>query len=151
MSMDRRHFLAGAASLGILGVWATPSAAAPSRLGWREDRGSFPQGVASGDPDEHSVVLWTRRPFEHGDPQVLTVEVAQDAEFRHVIARARASVSGAADWTCRALVGGLAPAAVYWYRFTDASGAGSRVGRTITAPRTDDRVPCASRLSRAIA
>jgi len=43
-------------------------------------------------------------------------------------------VLAAADWTCRALVGSLLPATTYWYRFTDDSGAGSRIGRTITAP-----------------
>src|ERR1700761_7432235 len=62
--MNRRRFLAGAASLGIIGVWAPRSAAAASRIAWREDRASFPQGVASGDPDDHSVILWTRRPFD---------------------------------------------------------------------------------------
>ena len=139
--MDRRQFLASAASLGIVGVWATRSAAASSRVVWREDRASFPQGVASGDPDDHSVVLWTRRPFDQGERQALTVEVARDADFRIVVARARAPVLAAADWTCRALVGGLLPATTYWYRFTDDSGAGSRVGRTITAPRATDPRP----------
>ena len=84
--MDRRQFLASAASFGIVGVWATRSAAAPSRVAWREDRALYPQGVASGDPDEHSVILWTRRPFDIGDRHVLTVEVAQDADFRRVVA-----------------------------------------------------------------
>ena len=65
--MDRRQFLAGAASLGISGIWASRSAAAPSRIAWREDRALYPQGVASGDPDEHSVILWTRRPFDQGE------------------------------------------------------------------------------------
>jgi alkaline phosphatase D len=141
--MNRRQFLAGAASLGVIGVWATRSAAAAasSRVVWREDRASFPQGVASGDPDDHSVVLWTRRPFELGDSQALTVEVARDADFREVVAKARLPVLAAADWTCRALVGGLMPATTYWYRFTDDSGAGSRVGRTITAPRDADPRP----------
>jgi len=139
--MDRRQFLASAASLGIMGMWATRSAAAPSRVAWREDRASFPQGVASGDPDDHSVVLWTRRPFAQGERQTLTVEVARDANFRSVVARARTPVLAAADWTCRALVGGLSPARTYWYRFTDDSGAGSRVGRTITAPRATDPRP----------
>ena len=139
--MDRRQFLASAASLGIVGVWATPLAAAPSRVVWREDRTSYPQGVASGDPDEHSVVLWTRRPFDQGERHALTVEVARDADFHRVVARASAPVLAAADWTCRALVGGLSPATTYWYRFTDDSGAGSRVGRTITAPRPDDPRP----------
>jgi len=36
------------------------------------------------------------------------------------------------------LVGGLAPAREYFYRFADANGDGSRVGRTITAPADED-------------
>src|SRR5436309_13027070 len=116
--MDRRQFLVGAASLGIMGVWAKRSAAAPSRVVWREDGASFPQGVASGDPDDHSVVLWTRRPFDQGERQALTVEVARDADFRSVVATASAPVLAAADWTCRAMVGGLLPATFYWSRFT---------------------------------
>ena len=139
--MNRRRFLAGAASLGVVGIWADRSAAAPSRVRWRENRTLYPQGVASGDPDEHSVVLWSRRPFETGDNHALTVEVAADASFRRVVATARAPVLAAADWTCRTLVGGLSPATTYWYRFTDESGAGSRVGRTITAPRAGDPRP----------
>jgi len=139
--MNRRRFLQCAASLGIVGVWATRSSASCSRVVWREDRASFPQGVASGDPDDHSVILWTRRPFDHGERQTLTVEVARDANFGTVVVRARVPILAAADWTCRALVGGLMPATTYWYRFTDDSGAGSRVGRTITAPRASDPRP----------
>ncbi|WP_294054469.1 alkaline phosphatase D family protein [Sphingomonas sp.] len=127
--------------MGLSPVWAPRSAAKPSRVAWREDRALYPQGVASGDPDEHSVVLWTRRPFDRGSAQSLTVEVALDSEFRRVVATARAPVLAAADWTCRALVGGLSAATTYWYRFTDATGAGSRIGRTITAPRADDPRP----------
>ncbi|WP_156256177.1 alkaline phosphatase D family protein [Sandarakinorhabdus oryzae] len=137
--MDRRQFLAGAAALGVSGAWATRAAA--SRTPWREDRAAFPQGVASGDPDEHSVMLWTRRPFDSGTRHKLTLEVALDPDFRRVVATARVPVLAAADWTCRALVGGLTSAAVHWYRFTDESGAGSRIGRTITAPRADDPRP----------
>ena len=139
--MNRRQFVASAASLGIVGIWATRSAAAPSRIQWREDRTLYPHGVASGDPDEHSVVLWTRRPFDTGTRRALTVEVALDADFQRVVATARAPVLAAADWTCRALVGGLSPATTYRYRFTDDSGAGSRIGRTITAPAADDSRP----------
>lgn len=139
--MDRRQFLASATALGLTAIWATRSSAAPSRLKWREDRALFPQGVASGDPDEHSVMLWTRRPYDQGDQHMLTVEVARDAAFRKVVATARVPVLAAADWTCRALVGGLSPATTYWYRFTDDGGAGSRIGRTITAPRANDPRP----------
>ena len=139
--MDRRQFVAGALAIGATGVWATNAAALPSRVTWREDRVRYPQGVASGDPDDHSVILWTRRPFDRGDRRALMVEVALDPDFRRVVATARAPVLEASDWTCRVLVGGLSPATTYWYRFTDDQGTGSRVGRTITAPRATDPRP----------
>jgi alkaline phosphatase D len=82
--------------------------------------------------------LWTRRQFDAPRRQVLTVEVAEDQAFHRVIAHATTPVSSAEDWTARVLVGGLKPAHVYWYRFTDADGNGSRIGRTITAPLPDD-------------
>jgi len=36
------------------------------------------------------------------------------------------------------LVGHLKPARVYWYRFTDGEGNGSRVGRAMTPPLMND-------------
>jgi alkaline phosphatase D len=71
----------------------------------------------------------------------VTVEVAEDESFTRVVASAEAPLSHASDWTCRVLAGGLKPARIYWYRFTDRHGFGSRVGRTITAPTDDDDRP----------
>ena len=136
MTISRRSFLETAAALGASLAWVGP--ARGSRVDWQERRDLYPQGVASGDPDPHSVILWTRRPFVQGTRQFLTVEVAEDEAFRRVIAQEQAPVSSAADWTARVLIGGLEPAHVYWYRFTDTDGNGSRVGRTITAPLPND-------------
>src|SRR5690349_7008693 len=136
MHTSRRSFLKSAAAIGAALAWAGPAGC--SLVRWRERRDLFPEGVASGDPDAHSVILWTRRPYAEGARQLLTVEVAEDEAFRRVIAHAEAPVSSAADWTARVLIAGLEPARVYWYRFTDSDGNGSRVGRTITAPLPDD-------------
>jgi alkaline phosphatase D len=137
MKISRRSFLKTATAIGASLAWVGP--AQGSRIHWHERRDLYPQGVASGDPDPHSVILWTRRPFANGGtPQLLTVEVAEDEAFRRVIAHAQAPVSSAADWTARVLIGGLKPARTYWYRFTDTDGNGSRVGRTITAPLAND-------------
>ena len=125
--------------MGAALAWTGPARA--SRTKWTERRDLYPEGVASGDPDPSSVILWTRRPFASGTRQGLTVEVAKDPEFRHVIAHAAAPVLAASDWTSRVLVGGLKPATTYWYRFTDSDGNGSRVGRTITAPEPNDPRP----------
>ncbi|MEO7794577.1 MAG: alkaline phosphatase D family protein [Thermoanaerobaculia bacterium] len=136
MTISRRSFLKAAAAMGASLAWA--GRAHGSQVHWQERRDLYPQGVASGDPDPHSVILWTRHPFADGTRHILTVEVAEDEAFRRVIAHAEAPVSSAADWTSRVLIGGLEPARAYWYRFTDAEGNGSRVGRTITAPLADD-------------
>jgi alkaline phosphatase D len=139
MTLNRRDFIQTAAAMGAALAWGGRARA--SRIIWRERRDLYPEGVASGDPDAHSVILWTRRPFTQGARQILTVEVAEDEGFRRVVAHAPAPVSAAADWTARVLVGGLKPSRTYWYRFTDSDGNGSRVGRTITAPLQNDRRP----------
>ena len=138
--VNRREFVSTAAAIGATILWAGRTAAA-SRIAWREDRAAYPEGVASGDPMPDSVILWTRRPFGGTARAMLTAEVALDPDFRQVVATKKVPVLAEADWTCRVLVAGLRPATIYWYRFTDADGHGSRVGRTITAPRDDDPRP----------
>lgn len=136
-TVNRREFLKEAALCGaVLALGGT--AIASSTVNWRERRDLFPEGVASGDPAPDSVLLWTRRPFEKSERQMLTVEIAEDEKFARVVAKAKAPISPTSDWTARVLVGGLKPARIYWYRFTDAEGNGSRVGRTITAPLLND-------------
>src|SRR5437868_7394407 len=136
MTLSRRDFMGTAAALGASLAWGGRARA--SRVRWRERRDLHPEGVASGDPDPNSVSLWTRRPFEDGQRHLLTLEVSEDEAVRRGVAQARAPVAATADWTTRVLVGGLKPAQIYWYRFTDADGNGSRIGRTITAPLDSD-------------
>jgi alkaline phosphatase D len=140
--VTRREFVAGAAAaMGATFAWSAPRPAR-SRTRWVERRDLFAQGVASGDPAPDSVLLWTRASSAGGaDAVALTVEVAEDAAFTRVIASAPTRALAAADHTCRVLVGGLRPARTYWYRFTTASGEGSRIGRTRTAGAPDDPAP----------
>jgi alkaline phosphatase D len=139
MRTSRRDFIELAAALGATLAWTAPARA--SRSQWRESRDLFPQGVASGDPDPTSVILWTRRPFDAGTARRLDLEVAEDREFRRVVSRAAAPVAVESDWTARVLVAGLRPSRFYWYRFIDQDGNGSRIGRTRTAPAADDPRP----------
>ncbi len=139
-SLSRRQFLQTALAFGATAVVAGADAK-PSATGWNERRDLFPEGVASGDPDSHSVLLWTRYPATSATLSKLTVEVARDRGFRNVVATSTTTVRAASDWTCRVLVGGLRPSSEYWYRFTDTEGRGSRVGRTLTAPAEDDPRP----------
>ena len=140
-TLDRRQFLKLAAALGAT-LASGCVHVGPSSSGWRERRDLYPQGVASGDPDEGSVLLWTRRPYADGRKDAtLVVEVADDPVFTRVIATAAAQVLAESDWTCRVLVADLQPAREYWYRFVDEDGNGSRIGRTLTAPEHDDPRP----------
>ncbi len=140
-TLDRRQFLKIAAALGASLAWGH-AFGKTSKSRWRERRDLYPHGVASGDPDEHSVLLWTRRPYPEGRTAAnLLVEVSDDAAFDRVIATANTRVLAQSDWTCRVLVGGLKPAREYWYRFVDEDGNGSRIGRTLTAPAHDDPRP----------
>jgi alkaline phosphatase D len=138
--VTRRTFLETAIALGATAAWSR-SSATHSKISWREHRDFYPEGVASGDPDSNSVLLWTRRPPNHRASNHLRVEVTEDESFNRVAVTAEAPISEASDWTCRVLVGGLKPARTYWYRFTDDYGYGSRVGRTITAPNDTDSKP----------
>ena len=139
--MNRREFVRLAAALSATAIVGDLSGVV-SHVGWREARDYFPEGVASGDPDSNSVLLWTRYPQnEKKSGTELTVEISEDELFRHVVAISKTPVLANADWTCRVLVGELKPARAYWYRFTDRAGNGSRVGRTITAPDPHDARP----------
>lgn len=139
--LTRRQFAEAAAAAGAVLAFGRAGAAVPA---WRERRDLYPQGVASGDPAPDNVLLWTRRQPASADSRpayLLTVEVAKDPAFRDVNVRGQAEVSADTDWTCRFMAAGLEPATEYWYRFTDADGHGSRVGRTLTAPREGDSRP----------
>jgi alkaline phosphatase D len=85
----RRSFVRSAAAIGAVVAWGKP-ARLPA-VKWRERRDLFPEGVASGDPDDKSVILWTWA----GDASVgrLLVEVAEDEDFRKIVTTATAPVS----------------------------------------------------------
>jgi alkaline phosphatase D len=140
-AISRRSFVELAVGLGATAVLGRPTPAR-SKVAWQEQRELYPEGVASGDPESDSVLLWTRRPHKDGETvDKLTVEIAEDESFTRVVAAEEAAISATSDWTCRVLAGGLKPSHVYWYRFSDGEGRGSRIGRTITAPADKDPRP----------
>jgi alkaline phosphatase D len=105
----------------------------------------FASGVASGDVDATSVVLWTRVHEAGSEPVAVDWSIASTdgATTRSGTVEA----SPAADQSVRVVVDGLEPATDYEYTFT----CGDAVirGRTRTLPETADRfrfvVACCSR------
>ncbi len=58
--VTRRSFMEVPIALGATAAWAQPFVSRSS-TSWRERRGFHLEGVASGDHDSNSVLLWTRR------------------------------------------------------------------------------------------
>ncbi|WP_433162531.1 alkaline phosphatase D family protein [Kribbella sp. CA-247076] len=133
----RRQFLtlAGAAAVATAVV---PEARASSRLG-----DLFTLGVASGDPEPYSVVLWTRLAPEPVAPDgyggmpakrvLVKWEVAEDPRFRRIVRRGVEHAVPEWAHSVHAEVHGLRPDREYWYRFVVGDQV-SPVGRTRTAP-----------------
>lgn len=101
----------------------------------------FSHGVASGDPAQNSVLIWTRvasaGPHNAADVAVWW-EVSTDSDFSDVIQSGDVIARAAADHTVTVDIEGLAPGTTYFYRFRSANDI-SRVGRTRTLPRQSDR------------
>ncbi|MCS7149784.1 MAG: alkaline phosphatase D family protein [Caldimicrobium sp.] len=98
----------------------------------------FPQGVASGDPTQRGIVLWTRlNPKVHRCHQKdLVVQIAENPEFKEVLSKKipAISINEKEDFTVRIdLDGSLRPGRTYYYRFLYA-GVPSMTGRFKTLP-----------------
>jgi alkaline phosphatase D len=132
MGIQRRRFLQVAGTAILSAGLPLPARAQASRI----NPVVFPQGVASGDPQPDSIMLWTRAEAIGVDTTELILQVAREESFNHVLVEETLQAELANDYTVRALVGELQPATHYYYRFIASGGETSRVGRTMTAPET---------------
>lgn len=117
--ISRREALLGLGGGGftLLGGCATTERAA-------DIDAAFSWGVASGDPAQTSVVIWTRA----YSPEVTSVpvifEVAEDAGFTQIVRRGTGLASAARDYTLKVDIESLEPGKRYHYRF--------RAGQTVS-------------------
>ena len=105
----------------------------------------FVLGVASGQPQADSVVLWTRLICAPADAalaqQAVPVHcgVFADEALRQPVGQWTLTATPETAHSVHVLARGLSPDRPYWYRFR-AGDAQSPVGRTRTAPRPEDPV-----------
>lgn len=146
----RRRTVLGAAALGALTtagglVTATSADAAEPSFG----RNPFASGVASGDPDQTSVVLWTRIA---PDPNHLDMGMNGRADSLPLRYRIRKSGSAWGPWqdttakrgrgyTVKVLASGLVPGTSYDYRFAIGDRL-SPIGKTQTLPSAASTATC---------
>ncbi len=80
----------------------------------------FQHGVASGDPTQNAIILWTRAtPTEadfNGEIPV-TWEVATDAAFQNLVTNGKTTISASTDFTLKIDAINLTPDTAYYYRF----------------------------------
>ena len=82
----------------------------------------FLHGVASGDPLQTQVIIWTRVTSSDRSARLEVLwEVAKDADFKHITATGKVLTTAAQDFTVKVDVTGLAAGQVYFYRFKSAS------------------------------
>jgi alkaline phosphatase D len=143
--LSRRDFLkASAASVGTLVVSTALTGCGSDSdplevpVPAQPPAADFNHGVASGDPLQDKVILWTR--VSAHDTALSTVdvswEVAMDKGFTNFIGRGNTTAIVESDFTVKIDMQGLTAGTVYYYRFK-ALGAISAVGRTKTLPAND--------------
>ncbi|HET9639072.1 MAG TPA: alkaline phosphatase D family protein [Allosphingosinicella sp.] len=122
LDLDRRLLL----KVGTLGLGAL---AVPGMAQLTAARG-FTHGVASGEPRQRSVMLWTR----HAGGGRVHWQVSPTADFRRIVAEGDSAAEAEHDYCVKPVVTGLQPDRWYFYRFRDGRGAVSPTGRTRTLP-----------------
>ena len=135
-----------------LSPWLAPATPAQTQSGsagaaqgprWQAD--PFSLGVASGQPQPDSVVLWTRLQISQADAPLkaqaigVVCEVFADEALRQPVRQWRVQTDSARAHSVHVLAGGLQPGRPYWYRFVCGS-ASSPVGRARTSPGINDAV-----------
>jgi alkaline phosphatase D len=95
-------------------------------------------GVASFDPTQTNVLLWTKiDPGVANTAMALTCEVFSDSALNNLVASRTCAAQSFTDFTVSCDITGLQPGQYYWYRFRDPYNRLSQVGRTKTAAAND--------------
>ncbi len=118
---------------GIAGLRATASAA--------QKGVHFSHGIASGDPTQNAVILWTRAIDLSDTAKNIegTWQLATTSDFTDLVGQGRFKTGPKRDFTVKVDAGDLRPGTTYFYRFIT-GGKTSPVGRTKTLPEGGDPV-----------
>ncbi|MDQ7017605.1 MAG: alkaline phosphatase D family protein [Robiginitomaculum sp.] len=125
-------------ALALTGVGGALAACGQQKPTARKDgttQGIFRHGIASGDPLQTRVILWTAIAAD-GLPATITAEVSTDAGFANIVwsglvkVRPQLAVNGIVPLKIEAV--GLNPGTDYFYRFREKGGEVSPLGRTKT-------------------
>lgn len=94
----------------------------------------FTHNVASGEPGQDSVLLWTRYVNPTGGPSKVRVEISETKDFAKIAGGGQMVTGPWRDHTVKITVDNLAPGKWHWFRFIAPDGTISPIGRTKTLP-----------------
>lgn len=97
----------------------------------------FYHGVASGDPKDNAVIIWTRVTPEFEEDVVVKWKMTKDKDLSDIVSEGEVVTNKDIDYTVKTDVKGLDPNTTYYYQF-EALGAKSMVGRTKTTGETEE-------------
>jgi alkaline phosphatase D len=131
LSLNRRKALM---ALGLGGAVPAIGASAPLP----PEGAHFKHGVASGDPLQDRVIIWTR---VSGLSQGADIhwQVSIDQDFKSIVRKGKVYTDKGQDYTVKVDVTGLRAGQTYYYRFLT-KGIVSPSGRTQTLPQTTKRL-----------
>ncbi len=129
--VNRRSALA---LLGLGSAAACAPTSEPIANTAEASQGTFAHGVASGDPDATSVILWTRvsPSQDRAAPIPVAWEIDTDPDFSNP-RTAQTSASPQRDYCVKVEASGLEPGTPYFFRFRTGTDI-SPIGRTRTLP-----------------
>jgi alkaline phosphatase D len=131
--MHRRRFLELVGTAAATSACRPEATVDPRAVERATTRSPFAHGVASGDPTQDGVVLWTR--VEADGTAEIDVDwvIALRPDLSDPVAQGHAVATIERDHTVKVDARGLAPGRSYYYGFT-AQGVRSPIGRTRTLP-----------------
>lgn len=105
-----------------------------------EAQADFLHGVASGDPLQDKVILWTRlTPVDLNARLKVTWEIATDNQFKQNLKTGMVETTKTDDFTVKVDAAGLQANTIYYYRFRFGNKVSS-VGQTKTLPISTNKV-----------
>lgn len=105
-----------------------------------EAQADFLHGVASGDPLQDKVILWTRlTPVDLSARLKVNWEIATDNQFKQNLKTGMVETTKADDFTVKVDAAGLQANTIYYYRFRFGNKISS-VGQTKTLPISTNKV-----------
>ncbi len=109
-----------------------------ANLPFEEALAPFYHGVASGDPLQDRVIIWTRvTPEAESEEDIeVTWYISDSTSFLNLVATGTFTTNAARDYTVKVDVTDLTPGTTYYYYFS-ALGKNSLIGKTKTAPEGD--------------